>query len=582
MSGKDKPALSLVPPVGAPETATAREARLRHERFQARQAEKAKKAAKAQAARDQIKERNAKAGRGLPKILLDSDPDAIRTIAATIGDGVLPDTYVRAGVVVSVETPSGAIITEDSPPQIIVTVDPRRLARLLADHTFTYERRNHRLPDGETETVEIEAMPKDTVAASALASTNWPKLRPLYGIVTAPVFRTDGSLVQDPGYDQATALIYAPKLPIEPIPEHPTTDELRAARSFLLDALLHDFPWVGPSRANYIGLLVAPLIRTYLGGVLVPLGAVDAASPATGKTLLTLIMTGIYSGYTRAWVSDDIELRKAITAILVDQGGAVVCLDNVDKTETVDQPSLSSLLTSKVWSDRLLGASTSVRVPNDRVWLVTGNALSIGGDNASRAVPIRLDAHMPDPDLRPASKFALGDLEQWLTSATNRATVLHHLIVLVRGWIVAGAPTVETPMRAFTPWASATAGFLNWLGEPGFMTNRAWLLESDDEEAAYGAFYTRWHELFGEREMKTSELRNSALPDFNGATTYDWRDTFLVRKRDGQIPSASGLGKMLTAERGRFRGGYRLNGHFDSHGKTWSYSVTPAPAGEAS
>ncbi len=582
MTGKDKPALSLVPPVGAPETATARENRLRHERFQARQAEKQAKAAKAEAARELIRARNTNAGRGLPKILLDSDPDAIRTIAATIGDGVIPDTYVRSGVVVAVETPSGAILTEDAPPQIIVTVDPRRLARLLADHTFTYEKRTLKLPDGETEPVEVEAMPKDTVAASALATTSWPKLRPLHGIVTAPVFRTDGSLVQEPGYDQATALIYSPKLPIDHIPDTPSVEELRTARTFLLDHLLHDFPWVGPSRANYIGMLVAPLVRGYLGGVLVPLGAIDAASPATGKTLLTLIMTAIYSGYTRAWVSDDIELRKAITAILVDQGGAVVCLDNVDKTETVDQPSLSSLLTSKVWSDRLLGASTSVRVPNDRVWFVTGNALSIGGDNASRAVPIRLDAHMPDPDLRPASKFALGDLEQWLASPTNRATILRHLIVLVRGWIVAGAPTIETPMRAFTPWASATAGFLAWLGEPGFMTNRSWLLESDDEEAAYGAFYTRWYELFGDREMKTTELRNSALPDFSGTTPHDWRDTFLVRKRDGQIPSASGLGKMLTAERGRFRGGFRLNGHFDGHTKVWSYSVSPAPAGEAS
>ncbi|HLL68990.1 MAG TPA: hypothetical protein VK453_25245 [Micromonosporaceae bacterium] len=583
MTNRDKPgaaALTLVPPVGAPESATAKRDRERHERFLAKQAEKAEKESKAQAARDRIRVHNATAGRGLPRVQLGADPESIRTIAATINDNVLPDTYVRAGAVVSVETPSGDVTDKDVPPQVIVTVDQKRLARLLAEHTFTYEMRNRKLPDGESELVEVEAMPKDAVAAAALASTHWPRLRPLNGIVTAPVFRPDGSLVQEPGYDPVTALIYSPKLPIANVPERPSRELLQAAKAFLMDALLRDFPWVGPSRANYIGALTSPLMRGYLGGALLPLFAVDAASPSTGKSLLTEIMTSIYSGYTRSWVSDDVELRKAITSILVDQGGAVVCFDNVGKAEAVDQPTLAALLTAKVWSDRILGGSVSARVPNDRAWFVTGNAISIGGDIPSRAVLIRLDANMPDPDLRPSSQYALGDLDEWLKEPENRATLLFHLLVLMRGWIAAGAPRIEAPMRSFTPWASATAGFLGWLKEPGFMSNRAGLTEADDEESTYGAFYARWYELFGDRVMKTMELRDSAMPDLMNAMNYDWKGTFLVRKRDGQVPSAQGLGKMLTAERGRFRGGYRLNGYFDPHTKVWSYSVTPAPPAE--
>jgi hypothetical protein len=572
--------VALAPRLGKPESATARMERQRHDRFLAKQAEKGEKAAKVEAVREQIQQRKSKIDQTLPRIHLDSDPDAIRALTSSINSNILPDVYVRAGTVVCVETPSGALATEDAPPQIIMTVDRRRLARLLAEHTFTYEIRKVKLGEGESELIDVEVSPKDPVAQAVLASTAWPDLMPLHGIVTAPVFRPDGTLFQQPGYDPVTALIYSPKLPLATVPEDPTTEELRAARNFLLNDLLHDFPFVTPSRANYIGLLVAPLIRNYLGGVLVPLGAIDAASPGTGKTLLTLIMTKIYSGYTRAWVSEDNELRKAITSILVDQGGAVVVLDNVGKADTVDQPALSNLLTSKIWSDRILGASTSARVPNDRVWIVTGNALSIGGDNASRSVPVRLDAAMPDPSQRPASKFALGDLEEWLESSTNRATLLHHLLVLVRGWIVAGAKAIETPMRTFTTWASATAGFLDWLAEPGFMQNRAWLAESDDEETAYGAFYHRWHQLFGDRKLRAAELRATALPDPNGTTQCDWRDTFLVRKRDGQIPPVGGLTKMLTADRGRFRGGYRLDAEFDSHSKVWSFSVSPAVASE--
>ncbi len=578
----DRSHMTVISGSGDGESRTAREARERHERFQAKQAERADRKKKADLDRRRLRDWNlAVADRGAPRIKLDTDPDSIRTLTAAINNNILPDTYCRTGAVVSVEAPSGTVATDEAPPLVIVPVDSRRLARLLAQHTFTYEMKPLRLADGEAELVEVEAMPKEGVSNATLAATTWPGLRPLGGIVTAPVFRPDGTLVQEPGYDPVTALIYAPKLPLAWVPDHPTNEQLKTARGFLLDALLHDFPWVGPSRANYIGMLVAPLMRAYLGGeVLTPLGAIDACSAGTGKTLLTLIMTGIYSGYTRAWVADDVELRKAITSILVDEGGGVVVLDNVGKGDVVDQPTLSALLTTRVWSDRILGGSTSARVPNDRVWFVTGNALSIGGDNASRAVPIRLDANMPNPDQRATSKFALGDLELWLNNPTNKATVLHHLLVLMRGWINAGAERIETPMRGFTPWASATAGFLKWLGQPGFMTNRHWLVETDEEETSYGAFYSRWHELFGGEEKRVVDLRASAVPDHNGATQCDWKDTFLVRKRDGQLPSAAGLAKMLSAERGNYRGGYRLNGHYDTHSKTWTYSVTPAPSEE--
>ncbi|WP_326564533.1 hypothetical protein [Micromonospora peucetia] len=568
--------------VGQAESDTARRARETHERHLAKQADKKERARKAEYRRAEIKARaDQLAANGQPRVLLDTDPAAIRAISGAVDDGAIPDTYVRAGTVVVVETPSGAIATDDDPAQIITIVDQTRLARLLADHTFTYELTKEKLADGSTELVETEATPKGHVAAAALSSANWPKLAPLNGIVTTPVFRPDdGSLVQTPGYDPATGLIYAPKLPLPVVPERPSEEELAAARAFITDELLIDFPWVGPSRANYLGMLVAPLLRPYLGGVPVPLAAVDATSPATGKSLLTTIMTKVYSGYTRPWVGDDVELRKVITSILVDKGGAVVCLDNVGKAETVDQPTLAALLTATVWSDRILGVSTTVRVPNDRVWFVTGNSLSIGGDIASRTVLIRLDAQMPDPAMRPPSRFALGDLEEWLGDPINRATVLYHLLILVRGWIVGGARRVETPMRSFTPWASATAGFLDWLNEPGFMTNRDSLHEVDEEEAQYGAFYARWHELFGDKRLTAKVLHESVLPKAEwSAGGEDWRGTFLVRRKDGQPPSAVGLGKMLGSERGRYRGGYRLNGFYDSDTKVWSYSVTPKAAG---
>lgn len=557
------------------ESATARKARETQQRFEAKQAEKVAKAKQAEHRRQQLSTKwEAVHESTKHRVELTTEPASIRELKRVINACVLLNTYVRAGRLVVVETPSGTSLDEGESDQVIEIVGSDILTRLLAEDTFTYKVAGEKLPDGSREAVPQEAAPPERVLRAVLSAKKW-ELRSLRAIVTAPAFRTDGSLVQTPGYDEVAEVIYSPTLPMELVPDVPTDSEVWRAKAFLFEELLADFPWVGPSRTNFIGMLVAPLMRGYLGGVLVPLLAIDATSPGTGKSLLSDILKGAYSGFVRPWVPKDDELRKAITSMLVDNGGAVICLDNVGKGDVVDQATLAALLTMKVWSDRLLGISGVVRVPNDRLWVVTGNSLSIGGDIASRTVLVRLDAQQPDPSKRPTSKFALGDLEQWLADPDNRASMLRHLLVLVRRWIVDGAQRIEKPMRTFTTWASATAGFLDWMGEQGFLDNGQSLTEVDEEEAEYGAFYARWHHLFGNKVMTVAELRESAVTDEFGAARRDWASAFLVR-RDGQVPSVKSLGKMLTSERGRFRGGYRLNGHYDGHAKTWRYSVIPA------
>lgn len=557
------------------ESATARANRERQERFAAKQEEKQEKAQQAEKRRQQLADdRQALLDTGLNPIELTSDPAAIRDLTAAVDEGLLPDTYVREGRVVVVEEPSGAEHEDDETAKTIEIVTSDTFNRLMARHAFVFERRREKLPDGSYEETLAEVTPPAHVSRAVLDSKGW-KLRPLKGIVTAPTFRTDGTLVQDPGYDPIARVIYSPTLTLERVADTPTDGEVYQAKVFLFEALLADFPWVGPSRANFVGALVGPLLRAYLGDALLPMLAVDATSPGTGKSLLASILKGTYSGVIRPWVGKDEELRKAITSLLLDRGGQVVVLDNVGKGETVDQPTLAALLTMKVWSDRILGVSGSVRVPNDRLWVVTGNSLSIGGDLGSRTVLVRLDAKQPDPSKRPSSQFVLGDLEDWLAKPANRATLLRHLLVLVRRWIADGAPRIETPMRTFTAWASAAAGFLDWLGEGGvFLANAASLAEVDEEEAQYGAFYAKWWELFPDRIVSCSELIESTMSDGAPELRRNWGSAF-IRRKDGSIPTAVGLGKFLTPERGRFRGGYRLNGFWDTKSKTWSYSVTP-------
>jgi len=77
---------------------------------------------------------------------------------------------------------------------------------------------------------------------------------PLKGIIGAPVLRRDGTLLQKPGYDPATGFYLASRVRLDPVPDERTAAQVRAARSFLLEKFLRDFPWAAPAdRANCVG-----------------------------------------------------------------------------------------------------------------------------------------------------------------------------------------------------------------------------------------------------------------------------------------------------------------------------------------
>ena len=180
-----------------------------------------------------------------PDIEASSDPAAIRALREAINAGKIPSTYVSSGRVVAVEkvsgTPGAAAGDEDSPlPVTASEIRAAELAALLAKHANTYRIRTRKTPDGGSEAYEEEITPPTAVLNAALAPKEWPDLRPLLGIVGAPVLRPDGTLLQQPGYDPATCLYLASKVPLEPVPAEPDSGQVTAAREFLLTAFLGD------------------------------------------------------------------------------------------------------------------------------------------------------------------------------------------------------------------------------------------------------------------------------------------------------------------------------------------------------
>jgi hypothetical protein len=507
-----------------------------------------------------------------PAIRTGTGPETIRAIQEAIDAAKIPDTYVTSGCVVHVEKVSGTLGgttgEEDSPlPVTPSEVTSAMLAGLLARYTYTYKTKPSSAGGGSE-----EVTPSNAALAAALARKEWARLPPLYGIVGAPVLRRDGSLLQQPGYDEATGLYLGSKVPLDVVPDEPTREQVQAARQFLLDDFLGDFPWTGPAdKANYMGLLVTPILRSYLR-TLIPFGVVTSTMPGSGKTILTCGLGMLYGQRVLTWPgSDEAELRKAITSVLADPVGVII-FDNLAEGTVIDSPALARLITDRQWADRILGKSATVAFDNDRVWAATGNNLRLGGDMRTRSVLVELNPNMPRPEER--TGFAIPNLDQWILAAANQRKVLWHLLVLVTDWTRRDAPRAAGPtMRQFTTWAEAVRGFLAHHRIEGFLANAETVRDIDDDEADWTAFLAQWRKLFGDRWLTSNELRQSANTIDIGGQPADRWDGLFRTDNSGKPLAPRALGKILTGQKDRWRGTYVLHSRAETHTKVKLWRV---------
>jgi hypothetical protein len=225
----------------------------------------------------------------------------------------------------------------------------------------------------------------------------------LRGIISAPTLRTDGTILQTPGYDAESGLLLLDGEYL-PVPEKPTRHQVDEAVAELRD-LLCEFPWDGEPEENeaaWMAYTFTLLARHAVRGC-VPMFAFSANEAGSGKGLLVEIANRIAFGRNaavRAYDPCPTEARKAITACLVE-GLAAVCWDNVRPGLPVANSSLEGAITSEVWSERELGTNKkTITLPQSTVFSVTGNQLAFGGDMRRRLVCVALRSNVANPEAR--------------------------------------------------------------------------------------------------------------------------------------------------------------------------------------
>lgn len=357
---------------------------------------------------------------------------------------------------------------------------------------------------GDRERVEV--MAPNYISRTLGDRGEW-SLPALDGVTDAPALRVDGSILEAPGYDVATRLIYDPAGVEYPcIPAKPTrADAVRA-----LDSLLkpfNEFPFKEKSDRTALAALILTLIaRPAIDGP-TPMFAVRATTPGSGKGLAidcaAMIATG-RSAPKRPAVANDDELRKAFTAYALE-APPLVLLDNAEGA--IGSPVLAALLTTDTISDRMLGLNESRTARVRFVLAVTGNNLSFRGDLGRRVVPIDLDPRCENPEDR---TFEQSRLLEYVH--TERPRLVVAALTVLRAFFVAGRPAHgEAPKGSYEAWDALVRGAIRFAGgtDPlaGVKRIRA---DGDEDLDRLRALHNAWSEAFGSAATTIGEAIKKA------------------------------------------------------------------------
>jgi hypothetical protein len=352
----------------------------------------------------------------------------------------------------------------------------------------------------EREGVRDVAPPRDLCGVFLAMPELWRGIPVIEGTATAPFFAENGELCATPGYHAAARTWLS--LPANfVLPDtSPTPENIASAKVVLLDKILGEVAFAdAASKAHAVAQIILPFVRRLIHGP-TPLHLWSAPLRGSGKsyTASACILPFTVPTPTPEKASPE-EWRKSILCELVT-GPSHVFIDNIKGT--LNSSALDSAITEETMRDRLTGTGEMVTAKTDCVWVATANNAELTEDAATRALVIRIDPDIENPDQREFKS----DPKAFIKA--NRAQVCGAIITLVRAWQAAGTPSYGGPHHwRFPQWQSVIGGILETSGIEGFLDNlateRAFLSTGGDDWAELVAL---WHEMHGEAFVTAKEL----------------------------------------------------------------------------
>jgi len=408
------------------------------------------------------------------------------------------------------------------------------------------------------EIIEEKAHPPHWSIAAVSARGQWDDLRTIAGIVESPTLRPDGTILDQPGWDPDTCLLYEPATEYPLVSPSPTQADARQAAHKLLE-LISDFPVEGDEhRVVWLAALLSALGRPAVDGP-IPLFLFDANCPGSGKSLMCDIISWIVADRPMArtaYTDDDEEFRKRITAVAL-AGDNTVLLDNL--AVPLGSPSLDAALTGRTWRDRILGRSEiTAELPLNTIWFATGNNTIVKSDGARRTFLCRLRTEEERPEERDAAEFRFPRLVNHVRK--ERPALVAAGLTILRAYFVAGRPAQGLQhLGSFEEWSDLIRSAVYWATGFDPAATRQAIQARDTATNTLIALLKGWAELPGsDRGLTAGEALRLLQADRDKIQFIVLRDVLAEWARSGDLPSAGVLGSRLRSCRDRVCGGFVL------------------------
>jgi hypothetical protein len=304
------------------------------------------------------------------------------------------------------------------------------------------------------------------------------------------------------------------------------------------------------------------------------------ASPiqGAGKSKLTYCASMIATGgkdnpMSPAERAGDEEMRKRLAAILASRPRMVI-IDNF--VGRLDSPSLASVLTTGVWSDRVLCRSEIIAMEVQAVFICTGVNIEVAGDMSRRCYWIRLDPGVGTPWKR---EF---EFDPEIYVRERRVELVAALLTLIRHWLARGKPDWgKKAPGSFESWARTIGGILKAAGIEGFLDNRDLADDAANQELdALLTFYEAWVDKFRGAGQRPSDVVTAAKgfsPECRAFKEALLEEMLaVIDLTDGR--AAKRMGAILNKYKDRVAGDLKLTCIQVSHTKGRLWTVAPANA----
>lgn len=517
-----------------------------------------------------------------PEVILSPDIETVID-SAERALGMHPDIFQRAGMFVTVvrdkKLPQG-VFSDDAAIRI-VPLESASVRELMSESAdwVSYRPRG----EGETESEPKKVMPPDWAAPTLIArkGRRCPTIRYLQAVVDSPVLRRDGTVLDSPGYDAETAILYLPEDKFQTVPSHPNRTQARESANALLD-LIAQFPIISDAhRAVWLAALLTPFARFAIDGPC-PLFFFDANTPAAGKSKLVDVISKIVLGRDMprtVYPDTDDEMRKRITSILL-AGIRMNLIDNVPTELAFGGASIDAALTGKSWTDRILGKSEMCGdLPLFTIWYGTGNNITIKGDGIRRIGYCRIESK--DEKAEQRSGFKYNPLLDHV--ADHRSTYVTHVLTILRGFCVAGKPKVEGPAMDFPAWSDLVRSAVFWATDIDPWTDHDELRKADPALNNYQAVIEGWSKIEEQSAGVTAaQVLKILFHDKDIGRHEGLRTALMEWSRNGELPNPRNIGMNLKKMKGRRISGKYMHSRLLDGIQRWSVqTVETLPSGSS-